>query len=283
MRLWLTVGLDKPVILLKDVLCAVSMMNIPVEDEDTQRFVCDALGIACGQSGRVKETETTSCVFLCMMARRTDYGHGVSNLQDQTNNWGHLGTNSSSNVLVYCILRHVKFITYKNHKKTDLACEYGLYGVKAWPSSHQGTGVALVTDVDGVVIVPQSVQISGFHVLCTLNSAYVLRTSVREINRHEFNQMQCYISFTNQNNYLWKWLCVKMLITQMKCRFVCNFIHKCDHYLFTHLNVFHLWQSASSSSVAKRAGIRWQRDSRPNSSCREKIREILWGSSGWWL
>lgn len=86
MRLWLTVGLDKPVILLKDVLCAVSMMNIPVEDEDTQRFVCDALGIACGQSGRIKETETTSCVFLCMMARRADYGHAVSNLQDQTNN-----------------------------------------------------------------------------------------------------------------------------------------------------------------------------------------------------
>lgn len=79
-------GLDKPVILLKDVLCAVSMMNIPIEDEDTQGFVCDALGIACGQSGRIKETETTSCVFLCMMTGRTDYGHAVSHLQDQRNN-----------------------------------------------------------------------------------------------------------------------------------------------------------------------------------------------------
>ncbi len=188
--LWLTVGLDKPVILLKDVLCAVSMMNIPIEDEDAQGLVSDALGIACGQSSRIKETKTTSCVFLCVMTRRTDYGNTVSHLHDQTNNWVDLGTNSSSTTVAYSILKHVKkCITYKDHKMTHLACEYGLYGVKARPSSHQGTGVALITNVDGVIIVSQSVQISGFHVLCTLYSAYVLRT--REINRHELNQMQC--------------------------------------------------------------------------------------------
>ncbi len=186
----LTVGLDKPVILLKDVLCAVSMMNIPIEDEHTQGLVSDALGISCSQSGRIKETETTSCVFLCMMTRRTDYGHTISHLHDQTNNWEDLGTNSSSTTVAYSILKHVKkCVTYKDHKMTHLACEYGLYGVKTRPSGHQGTGVALITDVDGVVIVSQSLQISGFHVLCTLHSAYVLST--REINRHGLNQMQC--------------------------------------------------------------------------------------------
>lgn len=80
---------------------------------------------------------------------------------------------------------------------THLACEYGLYGVKTRPSGHHSAGVALITNVDGVVIVSQSVQISGFHVLCTLYSAYVFRT--REINRHKLNQMQCTILFLVRN------------------------------------------------------------------------------------
>lgn len=39
----------------------------------------------------------------------------------------------------------------------------------------------------------------------------------------------------------------------------------------------------SSSSVAKRTGIRWQRSTNPSCWCLEKILEILWGCSGWCL
>ena len=45
----------------------------------------------------------------------------------------------------------------------------------------------------------------------------------------------------------------------------------------------YLWHMASSPSVARRAGIRWQRSTNPRSTCLEKILEIRWGCSGWWL
>lgn len=78
-------NLGKPVILIKDVLCAVSMMNIPVKDEDAQWLVGDALGVACRQRSGVKETEPTGFVFLCMVTWRTDYSHTISHLQHETN------------------------------------------------------------------------------------------------------------------------------------------------------------------------------------------------------
>lgn len=49
--------------------------------------------------------------------------------------------------------------------------------------------------------------------LRTLNSAYVIRTSTREINRHELNQMQCCISFTNTDLYIIIYLLILMHFT----------------------------------------------------------------------
>lgn len=50
-----------------------------------------------------------------------------------------------------------------------------------------------------------------------------------------------------------------------------------------HSAASYLWHKDSSSSVAKRTGIRWQRSTNPSCWCLEKILKIRWGCSGWCL
>lgn len=59
-----------------------------------------------------------------------------------------------------------------------------------------------------------------------------------------------------------------------------NIIRKFQHFRKW---ITDLWHLESSSSVANRAGIRWQRSTSPNCWCLEKILKILWGCSGWCL
>lgn len=40
----------------------------------------DGLGMASSHSHRIKKTETTSCIRLCMVARRSHYSNAIQNL-----------------------------------------------------------------------------------------------------------------------------------------------------------------------------------------------------------
>lgn len=73
-----------PFIIFKYVLGAVAMVHVPVEDEDTQGIVGDALSIAGGQGSCVEEAESTSGVSLCVMPRGTDDSHTVPHLHTNT-------------------------------------------------------------------------------------------------------------------------------------------------------------------------------------------------------
>lgn len=75
---------SSPVILLKDVLGAVAMVHVPVEDEDSQGIVGNALGVARGQRGRVEEAEAAGGVSLCVMSRGTHDTHTVPHLRTNT-------------------------------------------------------------------------------------------------------------------------------------------------------------------------------------------------------
>lgn len=74
-----------PVIILKDMLGAVAMVHVPVEDENTQGIVGNALSVAGGQSSRVEEAEAAGSVFLCVMPRGTYNSHPVPHLHTNTN------------------------------------------------------------------------------------------------------------------------------------------------------------------------------------------------------
>lgn len=78
---------SSPVIVLKDMLRPIAVVNIPVQDEDSQLgIVGDFLGIVSSESCRVEQTEATGLVSLSMMTRRTDDGHGVGHLQRERTN-----------------------------------------------------------------------------------------------------------------------------------------------------------------------------------------------------
>lgn len=70
-----------PVIILKHVLCSVAMVNVPVQDEDSQWCMGDFLGIASSERSGVEEAETTGRVSLCVMTWRSDDGHTIVYLQ----------------------------------------------------------------------------------------------------------------------------------------------------------------------------------------------------------
>lgn len=82
---WLqSVSSSSPVIVLKHVLCPVAVVNVPVQDKDSQRQVTGQfLGMAGGKSCRVEETEAAGKIPLCVMTRRPDNGHGVPHLCTQ--------------------------------------------------------------------------------------------------------------------------------------------------------------------------------------------------------
>lgn len=69
-----------PVIILKNVLCAVAMVHVPAEDEDAQGVVGNALSIAGGQGSRVEEAESAGGVSLCVMPRGAYDSHTVPHL-----------------------------------------------------------------------------------------------------------------------------------------------------------------------------------------------------------
>lgn len=73
-----------PVILLKHVLGAVAMVHVPVEDEDAQGFVGNALRVAGGQGSRVEEAEPAGGVSLRVMPRGTYNSHAVPHLRMNT-------------------------------------------------------------------------------------------------------------------------------------------------------------------------------------------------------
>lgn len=73
-----------PVIFLKNVLGAVPMVHVPVEDEDTQGIVGNALSVAGGQGSRVEEAEAAGVVSFCVMPRGAYDSHAVPHLHTTT-------------------------------------------------------------------------------------------------------------------------------------------------------------------------------------------------------
>lgn len=91
-----------PVIILKHVLCSVSMVNVPVQDEDSQWCMGDFLGIASSERSGVEEAETTGRVSLCVMTWRSDDGHTIVYLQtDQITSSSRTPTPPSHFILVH--------------------------------------------------------------------------------------------------------------------------------------------------------------------------------------
>lgn len=83
------------------MLCAVAVVNVPVQDEDSQRCMMgDLLGVASSERCCVEETETTGRVPLCVVTRRTDDRQAVTHLPGKRFNlFIRLSVSCSSHIL----------------------------------------------------------------------------------------------------------------------------------------------------------------------------------------
>lgn len=75
---------SSPVVILEHVLRPVAVVNVPVQDEDSQMCIMGYfLRVACGERCRVEEAETAGRIPLCVMTRRTNNRNAITHLETE--------------------------------------------------------------------------------------------------------------------------------------------------------------------------------------------------------